>query len=118
MTQQELLKIAAISIGLGLILGIFVVLLIQLQRRKIVINSLVSPEQLIGLSGTVEIPFDHNSKGKIRVNIKGSLIDIVALSNVSYYFKMGEEVIIIEAHGNKVRVIPMSYLTDELLDNS
>lgn len=102
MTQQELLKIAAISIGLRLMIGTLVVLLIQLQRRKIVINSLVSPEELIGLSGTVQIPFDHNSKGKIRVNVKGSLIDIVALSNASHDFSMGEQVVIIEAHENKI----------------
>ncbi|PSF34551.1 hypothetical protein C7H19_18465 [Aphanothece hegewaldii CCALA 016] len=118
MTQQELIKIATITIGIGIVLGTFIVLLIQVQRQKLVINSLVSLEQLIGLSGIVEIPFDQNSKGKIRVNAKGSLVDIVALSNVSHHFKVGEEVLIIEAHENKVRVIPMSYLTDELLNNS
>ncbi|GFE70177.1 NfeD family protein [Chroococcus sp. FPU101] len=113
MTQQELLKIAAICIGLGILLGTLIVLLIQMNRS----NSLISPEQLIGLSGVVEIPFDHNTKGKIRVKVKGALVDIVALSSLEHHFKVCEEVIIIEANENKVQVVPLSYLTDELMNN-
>lgn len=113
MTQQELLKIAAICIGLGILLGSLIVLLIQMNRS----NSLISPEQLIGLTGIVEIPFNQNSKGKIRVKIKGALVDIVALSNLEHDLKVGEEVIIIVANENKVRVVPLSYLTDELMNN-
>lgn len=114
MTQQDLLKIAGISIGIGLILGALIVLLIQMNRS----NSLISPEHLIGLSGIVEVPFDQNSKGKIRVNIKGAILDLIALSNLTYNFKVGEEVIIIEASENKVRVVPISYLTNELMNHN
>lgn len=111
--NNQILIIALIAIGIGVLCGAFIVFLIALQRQKKVVDSLVSEKNLIGLSGTVEIPFDRNSKGKVRLTIKGSTLDFVALTDESKGFNKGDRVLIVSARGNKVWVV-----SEESLSNS
>lgn len=110
MNKDQLVVIAITAITIGVILGVLFIILIKINRGNTVINSLVSVNQIVGAIGRVEIPFDQNSKGKVRVGIKGSLIDFVALTSLPYQFQLGELVLIIEIKENKVWVIPEKYL--------
>lgn len=99
-----ILTITGISIALGIFIGALIVWFIYFWRRREVIDSLMKPEDLIGLGGIVELPFDRESKGKVRVDVKGSMVDLVALTNDEPGFQVGDRILIIQMEGNKVWV--------------
>lgn len=114
MNQAQLLIIALIAIAVGIFGGVVFVLVLQIQRRNVTIDSSIRSEQLIGAIGTVQVPFDQNSRGKIRVGIKGSLVDFIALTNSPDLLESGERVLIIDVRENKVWVVPENYLNRNL----
>ena len=99
-----ILTITGISIALGVFIGALIVWFIYFWRRREVIDSLMKPEDLIALGGIVELPFDSESKGKVRIEVKGSMVDLVALTNDSHGFRVGDRILIIQMEGNKVWV--------------
>lgn len=99
-----ILTIMGISIAIGIFIGALIVWFIYFWRRREVIDSLMKPEDLIGLCGIVELPFDVESKGKVRVDVKGSKVDLVALTDDSQGFQVGDRVLIIQMQANKVWV--------------
>ncbi|HEY9636822.1 MAG TPA: NfeD family protein [Coleofasciculaceae cyanobacterium] len=103
--KNQLLLIACISVAVGIVCGSLIVLLLYVGRRNKVVNSLVRFNQVVGLSGTVEIPFDAQSKGKVRVNIQGSMVEFVAFTDEQKEFTKGDRVFIVEMKGNKVWVV-------------
>ena len=100
-----ILTVAGISIAVGIFAGALIVWFIYFWRRREIIDSLMKPEDLVGLHGVVELPFDTNSKGKIRVDVKGSMVDLVALTDDAQGFKVGDRVLIIQMNANKVWVV-------------
>lgn len=103
--KSQILIIACISVAIGIICGIAIVLLLYIGRRNKAVNSLMRSNQLIGLSGIVEIPFDARSKGKVRVSVRGSMVDFVAFTDEAKAFNQGDRVFIVEIKGNKVGVV-------------
>jgi uncharacterized membrane protein (GlpM family) len=103
--KEQLLTLAIVVIVLGVLLGTVVVLLISWQRRKQVVSSLPSLPQLVGLIATVEVPFDRTDRGKVRVNAKGAIIDVVAYTDEASGFQAGDRVLITEARGDRVWVV-------------
>ena len=99
-----ILTIAGISIALGVFIGALIVWFIYFWRRREAIDSLMKPTDVIGLCGIVELPFDNDSKGKVRVDVKGSMVDLVALTDDYQEFQVGDRVLIIQMQGNKVWV--------------
>jgi membrane protein implicated in regulation of membrane protease activity len=99
-----ILTIAGISIAIGVVVGALIVWFIYFWRRREVINSLVKPEDLVGLCATVELPFDGDSKGKVRVEVRGSMVDLLALTDDNQGFQVGDRVLIIQMQNNKVWV--------------
>ena len=99
-----LLTITVISITVGIFIGALIVWFIYFWRRREIVDSLMKPEDLIGLWGIVELPFDAQSKGKVRVEVKGSIVDLVALTDDQQEFLQGDRVLIIQMQGNRVWV--------------
>ncbi len=97
--------IAAISITIGIFVGALIVWFIYFWRRRQIVDSLIKPEDVIGLYGTVEIPFDANSKGKIRVDMKGSMVDVMAITEEAKDFLPGDRVFVIQMRENKALVV-------------
>ena len=99
--------IAFIAVAIGVFCGAVIVLLIVIQRRRQKVDSLVSTNNLIGLYGTVEVPFDRTCKGKVRVNIpgQGSMVDYVACTDDSKSFQPGDRVFIVQVKRNQLWVI-------------
>ncbi|MEB3343167.1 NfeD-like protein [Okeania sp.] len=96
--------IAIISIIVGILCGtIMSYVLYNLKNRPA--NSLVRSDDLLGLSGTVEIPFDKKSKGKIRVNVKESIVELIAFTEENKEFIKGEKVFIVGMENNKVWIV-------------
>lgn len=101
--------ILAISLGVGVSFGTAMVgILRRLHQQQA--NSLILSEDLIGLWGTVEIPFDQTCKGKVRLYLKDSMVDVVAITEEPHQFEKGDQVFVIGRSHNKVLVIPEKLL--------
>ncbi|MGL5943039.1 MAG: NfeD-like protein [Waterburya sp.] len=100
-----ILTIAGISIAIGIFVGALIVWFIYFWRRREIVDSLMKPEDLVGLVGIVELPFDADSRGKIRVDVKGSMVDLPALTDDQQGFRVGDRVLIIQMQANKVWVV-------------
>ena len=101
--------ILLIAIIMGLICGTSIVTILRSVRINQA-NSLLESSDLVGLLATVEIPFDHQSKGKIRVNIDGSSLDLIAVTEESKVFTKGEQVLVIGRENNRVWVVSQNVL--------
>lgn len=98
-----------ISVTVGILCGILIVLSIYLKRRNVEIDSLVRPQDIIGLSGVVEIPFDRTSRGKVRVKVKHSIVDFIALTDDFKGFQPGDRVLVVEMQGNQIWVVSENF---------
>jgi membrane protein implicated in regulation of membrane protease activity len=96
--------IAFIAGVLGCLLGGFIAGTLKILRDRQV-DSLVRSEDLVGLSGTVELPIDPNHRGKVRLNVKGSLIDFVAYTDELKGFKPGDPVLVVGMDQGRLWVV-------------
>jgi membrane protein implicated in regulation of membrane protease activity len=112
--NDQLLTIALISLGVGIGLAILLLILVKLRHLNRQVNSLLDNNSLIGLIGVVQIPFDKNSKGKVRVNVGDSLIDVAAITEGKEQFNIGDKVFILQFKDNKVLVISEKYIRSDL----
>ena len=103
--KNQILMLAYISVVIGIFAGMFIVLLLSIFRQRQVINSLVNSEDFLGLPCRVEIPFDTHSRGKIRLYIKGSSLELIARTEESREFTKGEKVFIVGTENNQVWVV-------------
>ncbi|MEG3438024.1 NfeD family protein [Pannus brasiliensis CCIBt3594] len=108
--SDRLLEIAVISLGIVIGVAILIVILARLKRWNQRVNRFVGQSELIGLTGTVQIPFDRNSQGKVRVKVRGNLLDFTAITESEDTFAPGETVLILQLKENKVVVISEKYL--------
>lgn len=108
---------AIISIVVGILCGTIMAWVLHTLKHNQV-DSLVRSADLVGLSGTVEIPFDKNSKGKIRVNVKESMVEFMAFTEESWEFTRGEKAFIVGVENNRVWVISEGYLAKLSEDKS
>jgi membrane protein implicated in regulation of membrane protease activity len=110
--KSFLLVITLIALAVGLLGGSLIVLLIQIRRRRQNVDSLISTPHLIGLIGTVEIPFDRYSRGKVRVMVKGSIVEISAVTDEERTFSPGDRVFVTDVKGNRALVVSATILED------
>jgi len=103
--NNPILIIAGVVIIFGIIVGALIVALIYLRRRKQIVDSLVRIHNVVGCFATVEVPLQRNSPGKVRVHLKGSVVDFVALTDEIHEFRQGDAVVIVGIEGNKVWVV-------------
>lgn len=74
------------------------------------INSMITPSDLVGQIGTVEIPFDADSRGKVRLSLKGSTLGFSALTTEQRSFQQGEKVLVIGMEKNKLWIVSTDLL--------
>ncbi len=112
---MSLIVIALMAVAIGIFCGGVIVLLIVIQRRRQKVDSMVSANNLVGLYGTVEVPFDSTCKGKVRVNIpgQGSIVDYVACTDESKSFQPGDRVFIVQVKRNQLWVVGEQSLNNE-----
>jgi len=104
--------ILVVSIFVGLTCGISMVSVLR-NLRKNQANSLLKSEEIAGLLGVVEVPFNPQSKGKIRVNIKDLIVDFMAITEEDKEFQKGDKVLVVGRENNKVWVVSANVLEDE-----
>ena len=80
LAQPELVSglVALIASVMGLLCGTAAAFVLRALGSNQV-NSLTRPDELAGQIGTVEIPFDANSRGKVRLSIRGATVGFFCL---------------------------------------
>ncbi|MEM6500611.1 MAG: NfeD-like protein [Cyanobacteria bacterium P01_C01_bin.89] len=68
-------------------------------------NSLLSTDDWIGACGVVEIPFDQDSRGKVKLDVKGSQVRIQARTAEVKKFEVGERVVVIRVEDNRAWIV-------------
>lgn len=103
-TGMSDLAIAQVSVAVGVVCGTSMVWVLRnLGRHQA--DSLIRPNDLIGVSGKVVIPFDSQTKGKVQLTLKGSTIDFVAFTEDRTGFKKGDRVFIVGLKNNQLWVV-------------
>jgi hypothetical protein len=93
-----------VSIAVGVVSGTAMVWALRLLQRQQA-DSLVRTDDLLGLPSIVEIPFDHNSRGKVRLRIKGTTLDLMAMTEDLKAFSQGDQAFVVGVEKNKVWVV-------------
>ena len=107
-------SIVLIAVAMGLLCGAAAAFVLRSLGSNQV-NSLTRPEELTGQVGIVEVPFDANTRGKVRLAIRGSTVGFFAFTQEQRQFQAGESVLVVGLENNKLWVVS----TDELqLQNS
>ncbi|WP_199247169.1 NfeD family protein [[Phormidium] sp. ETS-05] len=96
--------IASFAVAMGIVCGTGMVWALRLLQWSQA-DSMVRAADVIGMSATVEIPFDATSKGKVRLNVKGSGIDFGAFTEEAQGFQKGEKVFIVGMKNNHLWVV-------------
>ncbi len=98
------LVVVVIAVAMGLLAGTAMSsILLSLRRRHA--DSLIRSDDLIGLTGTVEIPFDATSRGKVRLEVKGTSRDFVAMTDHPSLLDFGVSVMVVGTKNNRVWVV-------------
>jgi membrane protein implicated in regulation of membrane protease activity len=92
------------AILVGLVLGTFMAGILRLLYNRSV-NSLLETSELIGAIGTVELPFDASSRGRVRFNINGMLLDYTAYTDEPEGLELGQVVLAVNCDNNKLWVV-------------
>jgi len=94
----------AIALMMGVICGgALVGALRGLKGRQV--DSLVRNEDFAGLLGTVELPFDASTKGKVFLEVGGSTLHLVAQTDEQKSFQVGEPVLVVGRTNNRLWVV-------------
>jgi len=106
LAQPELVSglVALIASVMGLLCGTAAAFVLRALGSNQV-NSLTRPDELAGQIGTVEIPFDANSRGKVRLSIRGATVGFFAFTQEQREFQTGESVLVVGLENNKLWVI-------------
>jgi hypothetical protein len=99
------MTLALWSIGIGGVLGAAIVCLILLKQGQDNVNSLASLESALGRWGEVEVALDASNRGKVTVEVKGAVLSLVAFTDDSGGFQVGDRVLIVQVHKGGVWVV-------------
>ncbi|MEO1180325.1 MAG: hypothetical protein AAFX51_05590 [Cyanobacteria bacterium J06636_28] len=92
------------ALMMGILLGgTLAVALRHLARRHA--DSLIRTEDFAGRMGVVELPFDAKSKGKVRLELRGSVLHMMALTDDTKQFVPGDKVLVVNVESNRLWVV-------------
>ena len=98
------------SLMLGVLCGgTLVSVLRALKFRQV--DSLVRNEDFAGLVGTVELPFDTDSKGKVFLEVGGSTLHLIAQTDEKRAFQPGDSVLVVGRTHNRLWVVSAEHQT-------
>ena len=107
--------VAPISAALGLASGSGMSYALHRLRHGRA-DSLVRADDLVGLSAKVDLPLSAGQRGRVRVRVKGTLVDYTAHTDELRELEAGEEVLIVGMEGAAVRVVRLDELSRALPD--
>ena len=96
--------ILVISLLMGLTIGGMLAGTLRLLKRRHV-DSLVRSKDFAGLIGTVELPFDANSKGKVSLQLGSNTLHLMAMTDDKAAFAPGDKVLVVNEENNRLWVV-------------
>lgn len=93
-----------VSAGVGLGLGLGAAWVFRLLQKE-QIDASTKADDFLGVAGTLSVAARGNDPGKVRVTVRGDIIDMLALSDSGQDLSAGEEVVIVGIEGDKARVL-------------
>jgi len=93
-----------LSAGTGLLMGYAAFIATRLARRAD-LDSKIGEKDFIGAHGRIMVATRDGQMGKVRVEIKGEILDVVALSDNGEDIEHGEDVFIVGFDANQARVV-------------
>lgn len=99
------------SIGTGLVAGFLVALLTRLATKGEA-DSSTKTADMLGHTGTAIVPIRADLPGKVRLIVKGDLIEMLALSHDGETIPADTEVVILTVENDRARVVAKSTLMD------
>lgn len=100
MSAQTVLLAAIMG---GLVAGCAVFLLLKLARQGEASSS-AGASDLMGKEARMLVGFGEGQPGKVRLQVKGETIDMLAFSDSGAPIPAGEDVIVLNVEGNRLRV--------------
>lgn len=94
---------AVLAVGMGLFAGIFASWLVKLMTAESS-NSAVSSADYIGKTGRLLVGFGPGAAGKVRLEIKGSTIDLLCVAMDENTYETRDEVIVVEMDGTRAKI--------------
>lgn len=94
---------AVLSVAMGTIAGGSAVMLVK-RLANDQTNSAAKSSDYVGKTGRVMVGFGPGQVGKVRIEIKGSTIDVLAAPVEDGTFGTKDEVIVVEMDGNRAKV--------------
>lgn len=93
-----------IALAMGIVCGGGLVSILRgLKNRQV--NSLVRSKDFAGLMGTVELPFNATSKGKVVLEVGGSTLHLVAQTDEERHFQPGDSILVVGRSQNRLWVV-------------
>jgi membrane protein implicated in regulation of membrane protease activity len=92
------------AIGTGLLAGFSISTLMRLLKRS-ESSSLPERANLLGAGARVLVTVRPHETGKVRLDVNGELVDLLAVSDAEHTLEAGTQVIIVALEGDKARVI-------------
>lgn len=92
------------ALGTGTAIGTaatWILAWLQLQGDS---DSLLQPEDWVGATGVVELPFDASSRGKVRLVVRGSPVAVQAITREDRSFRPGDRVLVVALEGGRAWV--------------
>ncbi|MEL6249946.1 MAG: hypothetical protein AAFR15_18280 [Cyanobacteria bacterium J06627_15] len=100
------------ALMMGLVIGGMLAGALRLLKGRHV-DSLVRSKDFAGLVGTVELPFDANSKGKVSLQLGGNTLHLMALTDEPAAFAPGDKVLVVNEENNRLWVVAAEDNTDQ-----
>lgn len=95
------------SLATGLLTGTIAAYLMRWARRDDT-DSSVKEADFLGVTGTMVVPPTNGEPGKIRVSVKGDLIDMLALPLEGASIAKGDEIVVVTVEGDRAVVAKAS----------
>ncbi|MBF2079521.1 MAG: NfeD-like protein [Synechococcales cyanobacterium T60_A2020_003] len=100
-TQLSIPIIAIIALVMGIVCGGLVSSILRVLREQHA-NSLIQSDDVIGLAGTVILPFDQDSRGKVQLNVKGSQVERIAYTDEQREFQPGDLILVVNVENDRL----------------
>lgn len=93
------------AIALGLVMGLSVSILMRTLKFASA-DSSVSQSDLLGIEAQVTVPIRGALMGRVRCNVKGESLDLLATAESEASIEEGSKVVIVEMTDGRARVVP------------
>lgn len=103
---------AMTSVATGLGVGLLVAYLMRVAPR-FEVDSSAKTEDFLGAIGRVVVAIRPGQEGKIRLNLKGDIIELLALPSNDESLEIGSDAIVVALENDRARVISRSELLEE-----